>query len=91
MERSDLFDLKQLLEAEPTVSIEVAASVLGVSVRTVRRHLNVFEVRRGVHRHLYLTVRSVARFLAQESYQPSRDFDATREFYSRLRTRHSRQ
>ena len=69
--------LKRRMDEEPAVPIERAAEMLAISTRTIRRHLHEFEVRR-VHRHIFITVRSVERQLTQERYQATRGFDLTR-------------
>src|SRR5437660_12885129 len=65
--------LKRRIHEEPAVPIECAAEMLGISTRTIRRHLYKFEVKH-VHRHIFITVRSVARYLAQEQYQATQGF-----------------
>jgi len=70
--------LKRRIEEEPAVSLERAAQLCCVSARTIRRHIHLFETRRGRNRHILVTLRSIARFLAEEQYQPSRHYDLTR-------------
>lgn len=72
---NSLVELKRRLEEPPAVKIEVAAELLGLSERTLRRHLHEFEYRH-TRRHIWVTLRSIALFLANINYQPSRDFDA---------------
>jgi hypothetical protein len=57
-------DLKRrLLEEEPAVRIELAAELIGMSERSLRRRLHQFEYRRN-HRHIWITLRSIAKFIA---------------------------
>ncbi len=70
--------LKRRIDEEPAITLERAAQTLGISPRTLRRRIHEFEVRRGPNRHIFVTVRSVTRYLVQEQYQATRDFDLTR-------------
>jgi hypothetical protein len=71
---NSVVDLKHRLEEEPAVRIELAAELIGVSERTIRRRLHNFEFRRS-RRHIWITLRSIAKFIAEEQYQPSLHFD----------------
>ena len=70
--------LRYFLAKEPSVRIEEAAEMCGLSTRTIRRKIHLFECHRGAKGHIFITRRSIARFLARERYQPSPDYDATR-------------
>jgi hypothetical protein len=72
-----LVSLKRQIFEEPAVPIETAAQLCGISHRTLRRHLHLFESRRGRNRHLYITLRSIEKFLVREQYAPTREFDIT--------------
>jgi hypothetical protein len=73
-ELNSLIDLKRRLENEPAIKIELAAQLIGVSERTVRRQLHKLEFRRS-HNHIWITLRSIATYI-EEQYQPSRHYDA---------------
>ena len=69
-------NLRGELDAIPAVSIEKAAELLEVSVRTLYRRRAEFEHRRRKG-HLYFTLRSVRQYLELEQYNPTLSFDAT--------------
>lgn len=73
-----LASLRRKIWDEPAVTLERAAELCGVSPRTLRRRLYLLESRRGPNRHIYVTVRSLEKFLLREQYSPSREFDIPR-------------
>ena len=62
------------LETVPAVSIEQAAELLEVSVRTLYRRRGQFEHRRSKG-HLYFTVRGIQQYVELEQYNPTPTFD----------------
>jgi len=70
-----VLDLKRRLEKLSVVKIEDAADLIGVSTRTVRRHLHLLEFRRS-RGHIWISLRSIEKFIVEHRYQPSRHFDA---------------
>jgi hypothetical protein len=70
---ADVESLKRRIEGEPAVSIEVAARVLQVSERTIRRR-SEFELRKS-YGHLFVTIRSILYFIISRQYFPTSRFD----------------
>jgi len=68
--------LRAELETVPSVSIEQAAELLEVSVRTLYRRRGQLEHRRRKG-HLYFTVRGIQQYIELEQYNPTPSFDAT--------------
>jgi hypothetical protein len=73
-----VMELKRDLENVPAVPIEEAAELLEISLRTMYRRRFRFESlrRKG---HLYITVRSLQRFIEQEQYFPTSSFNVTKK------------
>jgi hypothetical protein len=73
---ASLAALKHRLEVEPAVPLEAAAELCKLNARTIRRRIHQFEVRRDRRNHIFITLRSIQRFIEFQQYQPSVDFDA---------------
>lgn len=74
-EFASIAKLRTELENTPSVKIERAAELLGVSVRTLYRRRYEFEHRRQGG-HLYFTLRSLRQHVIQQ-YHPTTSFDLT--------------
>jgi hypothetical protein len=68
--------LRTELETIPAVSIEQAAELLELSVRTLYRRRAQFEHKRRKG-HLYFTLRSIKQYIELEQYNPAASFDIT--------------
>jgi hypothetical protein len=68
--------LRTELETVPAVSIEQAAELLELSVRTLYRRRAQFEHRRRKG-HLYFTLRGIKQHIEIEQYNPTPSFDIT--------------
>ena len=77
-ELNDLLNLRGRIMEEPAVTIERAAELASTSVRTLRRKLHRLEWRRGRNRHIYITVRSLKKFILREQYGSTREDDCSR-------------
>jgi hypothetical protein len=68
--------LRAEIENIPAVSIEQAAQLLDLSVRTLYRRRGEFEHKR-LKRHLYFTLRGIKEHIEIERYNPTASFDIT--------------
>jgi hypothetical protein len=68
--------LRAELETVPAVSIEQAAELLELSVRTLYRRRAEFEHRRRKG-HLYFTLRGIKEYIEIQQYNPTTSFDIT--------------
>jgi len=73
---ASLVRLRAELETVPAVSIEQAAELLELSVRTLYRRRSEFEHRRRKG-HLYFTLRGIQQFIEVEQYHSTSSFDVT--------------
>ena len=73
---ASIVKLKRQLEDLPAVTIEVAAELLGISVRTLYRKRAHFEHKRQSG-HLYFTLRGLKEHIEIEQYNPTSAFDVT--------------
>jgi predicted DNA-binding transcriptional regulator YafY len=76
-----LSSLKVRIDALLAVTMERAAELCEVSIRTMYRHRDKFETcrRKG---HIYISVQSIIRFVAEEKYRGNKQYDLTRSFKS---------
>lgn len=75
---ADLESLRRRISEEPRIKIEEAARLLGISTNTIRRRRHDFELVK-VKGHLYVTARSLLRFMSTHLYSPSAYFDVLNE------------
>ena len=88
---SELLDLQRRIFDEPAVTLARAASLLGVSERTVRRHLHQLEWHRLANGRVYITVRSLQRYLVNVLYYaPSSQFNLAKQKLTTLTPRPSK-
>jgi len=73
--------LKIQIDGLLAVTIERAGQLIGVSTRTMYRRRHKFEICRR-NRHLYVSVQSIIKFVAEETYRGNKHYDLTRSFKS---------
>jgi hypothetical protein len=75
-EFASIAKLRVDLETVPSVTIERAAELLDLSVRTLYRRRREFEHKRQ-KRHLYFTLRGIKQYIEIEQYNSTTSFDIT--------------